>query len=88
ARQVFVIPAAGGTPEQLTYYTDVGVMPPRGGFDYWIQGWTPDGKILVRMNRTPWGERMGRYCVVDPAGGLETYLPLPEGGSASLSPDG
>ena len=66
ARQVYVVPAEGGTPRQLTYYTDVGVMPPRGGWDYWIQGWTPDGKILVRCNRTPWGERMGRYCVVDP----------------------
>ena len=88
ARQVYVVQAEGGTPRQLTYYTDVGIMPPRGGWDYWIQGWTPDGKILVRCNRTPWGRRMGRYCVVDPEGGLETYLPLPEGGSASLSPDG
>lgn len=87
-RQVYVMPAEGGTPRQLTYYADVGVMAPRGGWDYWIQDWTPDGKILVRCNRTPWGERMGRYCLVDPAGGLETYLPLPEGGSASLSPDG
>ncbi len=51
-------------------------------------GWTNDGKVLVRMNRTPWGERMGRYYLVDPKGGLETPLPLPEGGSASLSPDG
>jgi len=87
-RQVFVMPAEGGTPRQLTYYADIGLMPPRGGWDYWIQGWTPEGKILTRCNRTPWFERMGRYCVVDPAGGLETYLPLPEGGSASLSPDG
>lgn len=88
SRQVYVMPSAGGTPRQLTFYTDVGPMPPRGGWDYWIQGWTPDGKILVRMNRTPFGERMGRYFVVDPKGGLETPLPLPEGGSASLSPDG
>ena len=54
-RQVYVIPAEGGAPKQLTFYNDVGAMPPRGGFDYWIQGWSPDGKILVRMNRTPWG---------------------------------
>ena len=88
SRQVYVIPSEGGAPRQLTYYTDVGPMPPRGGFDNWIQGWTPDGRILVRMNRTPWGERMGRYFLVDPKGGLETPLALPEGGSASLSPDG
>lgn len=87
-RQVFVMPADGGDSEQLTFYNDVGSMPPRGGWDYWIQDWTPDGKILVRANRTPWGERMGRYFLVDPAGGLETPLELPEGGSASLSPDG
>jgi len=87
-RQVYVIPAAGGQPKQLTFYNDVGVMPPRGGFDYWIQGWSPDGKIMVRMNRTPWGRRPGRYFMVDPAGGLEEPLPIPVGGSASLSPSG
>lgn len=48
-------------------------------------GWTRDGKILVRMNRVPWSQRMGRYYVVDPKGGLETPLVLPEGGSASFS---
>ncbi|MCP4663077.1 MAG: acetyl-CoA synthetase [bacterium] len=88
SRQVYVVPAAGGKPKQLTFYADVGEMPPRGGSDYWIQGWTPDGKILVRMNRTPYGRRRGRYFLVDPAGGLETPLALPEGGGASLSPDG
>lgn len=87
-RQVYVMPSWGGPPRQLTYYNDVGPMPPRGGWDNWILGWTAEGKILVRMNRTPWGERMGRYYLVDPKGGLETPLPLPEGGSASLSPDG
>lgn len=87
-RQVYVMPAEGGDPRQLTYYNDVGAMPPRGGWDNWILGWTSEGKILVRMNRTPWGERMGRYYLVDPKGGLETPLPIPHGGSASLSPDG
>lgn len=88
SRQVWLMPATGGTPRQLTFYTDVGPMPPRGGWDCWVMGWTNDSRILVRMNRTPWGERMGRYFVVDPKGGLEAPLPLPEGGSASLSPDG
>jgi tricorn protease len=88
SRQVYVMPAWGGTPRQLTYYTDVGPMPPRGGWDDWVMGWTGDGKILVRMNRTPWGQRMGRYYLVDPAGGLETPLLFPHGGSACFSPDG
>lgn len=87
-RQVYVMPATGGAPRQLTFYNDVGSMPPRGGFDYWVQGWCPDGKILVRMNRTPWGPRPGLYYLVDPAGGLEERLPIQVGGSASCSPDG
>ena len=87
-RQIFVIPSWGGEPKQLTFYNDVGPMPPRGGFDDWVLGWTRDGKILVRMNRVPWNIRMGRYYLVDPKGGLETPLEIPEGGSASFSPDG
>lgn len=87
-RQVWVMPAWGGTPRQLTFATDAGPMPPRGGWDNWVLGWTGDGKVLVRMNRVPWNNRMGRYYLVDPKGGLETPLEIPEGGSASLSPDG
>jgi tricorn protease len=88
SRQVYVMPSHGGEPRQLTFYNDVGPMPPRGGWDDWVLGWTADGKILVRMNRVPWSERIGRYYLVDPKGGLETPLALPEGGGASLSPDG
>lgn len=88
SRQVWVMPAEGGQPRQLTFYTDVGPQPPRAGTDAWVLGWSPDGKILTRFNRTPWGDRMGRYYLVDPAGGLETPLPPPHGGSASFSPDG
>ena len=87
-RQVWVMPAWGGAPKQLTFATDVGPLPPRGGWDNWVLGWTKDGKVLVRMNRVPWNNRMGRYYLVDPKGGLETPLEIPEGGSASFSPDG
>jgi tricorn protease len=89
SRQVYVMPADGGQPRQLTYYNDVGVMPPRGGFDHQVLGWTRDGSaVLFRANRLPWGERMGRFYTVPAAGGLETPLPIPEGGTASFSPDG
>lgn len=89
-RQVYVVPWEGGVPKQLTFYPDVGVMPPRGGYDYMILDWTPDGKnILVRANRTPFGEREGKYFLIDPERpGVEEELQIPEGGPASLSPDG
>ena len=65
SRQVYVMPVDGGTPKQLTYYNEVGMMPPRGGFDNVILDWTPDSKnILVRMNRTPFGERNGKFFLV------------------------
>ena len=87
-RQVYVMPAWGGPPRQLTFATDAGPLPPRGGYDNWVLGWTVDGNVLVRMDRVPWNSRMGRYYLVDPKGGLETPLEIPEGGGASLSPDG
>ncbi|MFW6206160.1 MAG: acetyl-CoA synthetase, partial [Gemmatimonadota bacterium] len=89
-RQVYVIPSSGGEPRQLTYYPDVGPMPPRGGYDHLVLDWTPDGsRILVRANRTPFGERVGRYYLVDPDGGLEEPLEIPEGASgATFDPTG
>lgn len=89
SRQVYVMPATGGTPRQLTYYNDVGVMPPRGGFDYIVMDWTHDSsKILVRANRTPFFERMGKYFLVSLKGGMETPLQIPEVGFGSFSPCG
>lgn len=88
SRQVYIIPSEGGTPRQLTYYNDVGTMPPRGGFDYIVMDWTPDSqKILIRANRTPFQERMGKYYLVSIKGGLETPLQIPEAGFGSFSPD-
>ena len=88
-RQVYTIPAAGGTPKQLTWYNDVGAQPPRGGTDYRVLDWTPDGKnVLVRANRTPTDDRGGRPYLVPVAGGMETPLAVPETGGGMLSPDG
>jgi tricorn protease len=88
SRQVFVIPSSGGNPRQLTWYNSVDGMPPRGGFDDVVLGWTFDSKqILIRANRTAYGERNGRYFLVSLDGGLEKPLPIVNGGFAALSPD-
>lgn len=88
-RQVYVMPATGGEPRQLTWYTDAGPMPPRGGTDYRVLDWTPDGKnIVVRMNRLPYDDRGGQPYLVPVDGGLETPLAVPETGGGMLSPDG
>ncbi|MBK8284998.1 MAG: PD40 domain-containing protein [Ahniella sp.] len=88
-RQVYVMPSAGGAPRQLTWYTDVGPMPMRGGTDYRVLDWTPDGKhVVVRMNRLGTDERAGRPYLVPVAGGLEQPLAVPESGGGMLSPDG
>ena len=88
-RQVFVMPSGGGEPKQLTWYGDVGPMPVRGGTDYRVLDWTPDGKhVVVRMNRLGFDERGGRPYLVPADGGLETPLAVPETGGGMLSPDG
>jgi len=89
SRQIWVMPSEGGTARQLTYYNPVGEMPPRGGFDHVVLDWTPDSKqILIRANRTTFGERNGRYFLVSLLGGLEKPLQIVNGGFAVLSPDG
>ncbi|HYM60051.1 MAG TPA: PDZ domain-containing protein, partial [Thermoanaerobaculia bacterium] len=88
-RQVFTIPIDGGTPRQLTFYNDVGPIPPRGGFDNRVLGWTPDGKqIVFNPHRLPWSDRMPRHYAIPAAGGMETPLPMPEGSAGMYSPDG
>lgn len=88
SRQIFVMPAEGGSPQQLTYYNSVGLMPPRGGFDNVVLDWTSDSKnILIRSNRTEFGERSGKYFLVNIDGGLEKELQIVNGGFAAFSPD-
>lgn len=88
-REVYVIPAAGGVPRQLTWYADIGEMPVRGGTDDRVLDWTPDGRsIVVRMNRLPYDDRAGRPYLVPFDGGMETPMVIPETGGGGLSPDG
>ncbi len=88
SRQIFVMPSNGGTPRQLTFYNSVGLMPPRGGFDDVPLDWTSDSKnILFHANRSPFGERNGRYYMISLDGGFETPLAIINGGFGVLSPD-
>lgn len=88
-RQVYVIPAGGGTPRQLTWYNDVGPQPQRRGTDYRVLDVSPDGKnVLVRANRAPYASNIGTPYLVPIDGGLETPLPMPEAGGGMFSPDG
>jgi tricorn protease len=87
--QVFVIEAEGGAPRQLTFYNDVGPLPPRGGVDNRVVDWSPDGKeILFNPHRLPFSDRNPSLYVVPAAGGNEHSLAIPEGSAGMFSPDG
>lgn len=86
--QVYVVPAGGGEPKQLTFYPSRGPLAPRWGYDNQVLGWTKDGKIFFRSSRDSWSLPIARMYTVSPAGGPVEALPMPEGGSGDFSPDG
>ncbi len=87
--QVYVIPANGGVPRQLTFYPARGPLPPRWGYDNQIYGWTKDGKeILFRSMRDGWTLSDTRLYTVAIDGGLPKALPMPVSGAGDFSPDG
>jgi tricorn protease len=87
--QVYVIPAEGGEPRQLTYYPARGPLPPRWGYDNQVYGWTPDGKSVVfRSMRDAGGAYETKLYTVPVEGGLPVALPMPDSGLGAFSPDG
>ncbi len=86
--QVYVVPAGGGEPKQLTFYPSRGPLAPRWGFDNQVLGWTTDGKIYFRSERDSWSLPIARLYTVSPTGGPAEALPMPEAGSGSFSADG
>jgi tricorn protease len=87
--QVYVMPAAGGVPKQLTFYPAQGPLAPRWGYDNQVYGWTPDGKgILFRSTRDSWDLATQHLYVVPAQGGLPVQLPMPRAGAGTFSPDG
>ncbi len=87
--QVYVIPAGGGAPKQLTFYPATGPLPTRWGYDNIVYDWSPDGaRILFRSLRDGVGVAEGRLFQVSREGGLPTPLPMPRAGAGAWSPDG
>ena len=88
--QVYVVPAEGGVPRQLTYYPAHGPLPPRWGYDNQVYGWTPDGKaVLFRSLRdADVGRTETALYTVSVDGGLPVQLPMPSSGAGDFSPDG
>ena len=86
--QVYVVPATGGEPKQLTFYPSKGPLAPRWGLDNQVAGWTKDGKIYFRSERDSWSLPIARLYTVSPEGGPGAPMPMPEAGSGSFSPDG
>jgi tricorn protease len=87
--QVYVIPAGGGVPRQLTFYPAKGPFTPRWGWDNQVYGWSKDGKrIIFKSQRDSWSLPIARLYTVSVEGGPATALPMPEAGSGDYSPDG
>jgi tricorn protease len=86
---VYVIPAEGGEPKQLTFWPDVGPLPERMGPNNEVISWLPDGKHILFLSRhDTWNSWFGHLWVVSIDGGLPERFPIERGGLTSFSPDG
>jgi tricorn protease len=87
--QVYIMPAIGGEPSQLTWYPAAGPLPPRWGYDHQVYGWTPDGgAVLFRSRRDAWSSSTATLYTVSASGGLPEALSVPVAGAGTFSDDG
>jgi tricorn protease len=87
--QVYVMPASGGEPRQLTFYPAVGPLPPRWGYDNQVYGWSPDGEsILYRSRRDAWASSAATLFTVGLDGSLPQAMPMPVAGAGTFVEDG
>ncbi|MFO7755242.1 MAG: protease, partial [Bacteroidales bacterium] len=89
--EVFTIPAAGGSPERLTYTATLGRddIGDRMGPNNIVMAWAPDGeKIIYRSRKQSFNAFRGQLFTVPASGGLSSEVPLSDGGFCSYSPSG
>ena len=87
---VYVIPAEGGQPRQLTFYQgSAQQLSDRMGIHNEVLGWTPDGKRVLFLSRRDgsngWTKRPFTVAI---EGGLAEPLPIDQGGLTSYNADG
>jgi tricorn protease len=87
---VYVMPAQGGQPRQLTFFQGGAVpLSDRMGIHNEVLTWFPDSKRVVFLSRRDasngWTKRPFSISI---DGGLPEALPVDQGGLTSFSPDG
>ena len=86
---VYVMPADGGQPKQLTFNQGGAPLSDRMGIHNEVVTWTPDSKRIVFLTRRDsfngWTRRPYSVSV---NGGLPEAFPMDQGGLLSYSPDG
>jgi tricorn protease len=86
---VYIMPAEGGDPKQLTFHPGGDHMNERMGIHNEVITWTPDSKRIVFLTRRDtYNDWFGRLYSVSIDGGMPEALPLDKGGLTSFSPDG
>ncbi len=86
---VYVMPAEGGQPRQLTFRQDDDGIPERMGPNNEVITWTPDGKNIVFLSRMQtFNTWFGSLFTISVEGGMPVQLPVPKGGLLSFSPSG
>jgi tricorn protease len=87
--QVYVMPADGGEPKQLTFYPARGPLAPRWGYDNQVYGWSNDGHyVIYRALRDARALALSRLYRVPMDGGPSEPLPMPVSGAGSYSAGG
>ncbi len=90
SREVYVMPAEGGTPRRVTFTAGLGrdELSDRMGPNTIVMGWEHDGKhIVFRSRMREWDDFLGQLFLASIDGGTPSQVALPRGGFCSFSPD-